>query len=379
MKVFAWLFCTLSAFSIVRAAELPTGALPTPVALPKQVYGLDGEACLVRFDAIINAPIKRSLLFDVESGPGAQSSEALVWRPSEKKPGGPFRIGIYSGANFEKLAELSSEFVYCNPKAVRQSGKIRWLAIGDSLTAPGFYIGQTVERLAKILPQVSVIPVGSALPPKDSKYAAIHHEGRGGWHWQRYLEGFNVKTDKGVVSSPFVFGPRGRDDFDFARYLREKLGGETPEIITIFLGANDIFGASPTITPEKIGEIMERAKTMTAKIQAAAPDSIIGIIPPPSCSSQSGFAENYGNGVTEWQYRRALQLYNAALLQTFDNRQNEHIYIVPGYLGFDPANSFPSPPNALHPKEAGFTPVSLEIGAWIVHLLSTKAVTPKLS
>jgi lysophospholipase L1-like esterase len=214
--------------------------------------------------------------------------------------------------------------------------------------------------------------------PQDSKYPGLHHKGRGGWHWQLYLEGYNVQTDKGAVSSPFVFGPRGRDNFDFARYIREKLGGETPEIITILLGANDVYGSAPLMTPEKIGEIIERARTIVGKIRAAAPESVIGVLTMLPCSDQTAFGKNYQNCTTEWQYRRAAQLYNAALIKNFDGRQNERIYLVPVNLGFETSNAFPTnPPNALHFKEEGYAPITLEIGAWITHLLETKAVTAK--
>lgn len=365
---------------LVPFSAFAADALPTPVALPSKVYGLAGEDCRVRFDTLVYAPVKESILFDVESGPGAQSNGALVWFPSEKSPGGPFKIGIYSGGNFRKLAEASSEFVFGNPKAVTQAGKVRWLPIGDSLTGPGFYVAQTIEKLGKALPLVTLLPVGSVKMAPDSKYPGLHHEGRGGWHWQRFLEGYNIRlSDTGrVVSSPFVFGPRGRDDFDFARYLREKLGGETPEIITILLGANDVFGASPAITPEKVEEIMERARAMVGKIQTAVPDSVIGILTMLPPSDQTAFGANYQNGTAQWQYRRASQLYNEALVKNFDGRQGERIYVVPITLAFDAATAYPKdPPNALHPNEQGFAPVSLELAAWMTHLLETKAVTTK--
>lgn len=360
------------------AAGWNSGQLPTPAVIPSQIYGLAGEPCRVRFDALVYAPISGSVLFDVEGGPGGQNNDALVWHPHEKRPGGAFQIGIYSGVDFKKLEELSSEFIYCNPLAVKQSGSLRWLAIGDSLTAPGFYVGQTVGKLGQILPQITLVSVGTANPPENSKYAALHHEGRGGWTWARYLTAFNhAAGSKGSAASPFVFGPKGADDFDFTRYVRENLAGKAPDIITIFLGINDIFGASPGITQEKIDDIMKTAQSMVNKIRLAAPETIIGLIPPPASSDQRAFAVNYQNGVTEWQYRRALQLYRAALLQTFDGRRDEGIYIVPGYLAFDAATAFPSPPNALHPKEEGFIPISLELSAWMTHLLETQTVIAK--
>lgn len=356
------------AMMIASAYPLPVeNTLPTPSILPQRIYALDGKPCAIRFDTLVFAPVKGSLLYDVESGPGAQYNDRLAWNPKANEAG-PFKIGIYSGQDFHKLGEVAGEFVHCDPEAVKTSGEIRWLAIGDSHTQPGHYLAQTVEMLRQTLPRITLVTVGTQ-QPKD--YDFIRHEGRGGWSWPRYLEAFPPKSQ---FQSPFVFGPNGSEDFDFGRYLRESLGGKAPEIITILLGGNDVYPISADFTPAKIDEILHHARTMVQKIRAAAPDSVIGIIPSPLPSEQNGFGANYGNGVTEWQYRRALQYYIAGLLREFDGRWNEQIYIVPGYLGFDPATAFPGAPgpsqNALHPTADGFKPISLSISAWIVHLLS---------
>lgn len=346
--------------------------LPTPIVLPQRVYGLEGTPCVIRFDTLVYAPVKHSVLFDVQDGPGAQYNDQLLWHPKEKDSGKPVQIGVYSGSSFDKLGEAASSFIFCNPKALKNRGPLRWLAIGDSLTLPGHYIRQTLDLLAREAPEVRLEIVGTQHPKDDD---TVRHEGRGGWSWIRYLEAFPPKFP---AKSPFVFGPRGREDFDFGRYVREELNGKPPEVITVFLGANDVYGISADFAPEKVNAIIENAQTMVAKIREAAPRSVIGIIPPPPPSEQNGFGVNYSNGVTEWQYRRAMQHYIAGLLKAFDGRWDESIYIVPGYLKFDPATAYPMASNraqnALHPVAAGFQPISNALGSWFVYLLSADPI-----
>ena len=359
---------------LLTAPGLRANPSPPSVALPEKVYGVDGTSTNIYFRNLVYTPIEQSVLFDLEGGPAMQKRDRIVWHANEKKPGGRFTLHLYSGFDFQKIGERSAELVYTRPKPVQNARELRWLAIGDSLTAPGFYIEQTREAVQKLYPGITLTPVGSqTAPQKDGEATPIHHEGRGGWHWKRYLEAYQQNTAAGSITSPFVFGPRGADDFDFTRYLAAHHDGKAPEVITIFLGANDVFGRSPRITEADIQEIISTARTMVQKIRAAAPNTIIGILTGLPPSDQEGFALNYGNGVTEWQYRRAIQLYNVALIGEFDHRWDERLYIVPIHLGFDAATAYPASggntTNALHPKADGFKPVAQTLTAWFAYLL----------
>ncbi len=362
---------TVLYFMILSAAHAFSAmvSLPTPQILPKRIYGLEGHPCEIRWSTLVYSPERSAVLYDLQTGPGKQYSDRLIWNPTEAETGKSFGVTVYAGLDFQKLGEAEGEFIFCNPKDAKTSGPIRWLPIGDSLTVPGYYIAQTVEKLRSLIPEIMIETIGT----QQTKEGSFHHEGRGGWSWARYLEAFPPKSQ---FQSPFVFGAKGADDFDFSRYLREQAGGKVPQIITIFLGANDVYGISNDFSPTEVDEIVERARTMVDKIRAAAPESVIGIIPPPPCSDQDAFGLNYGNGVTEWQYRRAMQYYVAGLLRAFDGRWDENIYIIPGYLGFDPTAAYPvtagRSQNALHPEAQGFAPISLSISAWLVHVLGTR-------
>ncbi len=343
-------------------------ALPTPPSLPKRVYALSGQPCIIRFDSIIYAPQPGSLLFDVESGPGAQQVGRWIWYVKATDTPAPLEIGVYS-AQFEKLATLRSELIKCDPAAITPPRRVRWLPVGDSLTLPGHYLTQTLAYFQAHLPGVTLETVGTT-HPKDQPTPP--HEGRGGWSWLRYQRD---------AQSPFVFASGNGSQIDFGRYLKERLNGEVPDIITFFLGANDVYGIAAAYTPEKLAALQERAQNVVAHIRQAAPKSAIGIVIPPPPSDQNAFGNNYPVGVTEWQYRRAMQHYSAALIAAFDGQWEQNLYIIPAHLGFDPASAYPMAgnraQNALHPTAKGFEPVSEAISAWIVHLLSSGALAPQ--
>lgn len=352
-----------------------TAELPTSSTLSKRVYGLSGTPCIIQFDSVVYSPVAGALLFNVEGSAGAQYNDYFLWHPKEKESGKVVTMQIHSGADFRLLGEVQSELVFSNPSAVTAKGSIRWLAIGDSLTVPGHYLEQTLQTLSKEVPSVQVSAIGTKHPEGKEE---LRHEGRGGWTWKRYYQEF---TSNAATCSPFVFGPNKGDSFDFARYLREQQSGRAPDVITIFLGANDVYGTAAKFDKERINESLNTAVAMVEKIRKDAPESVIGIIPPPPPSEQNGFGVNYQNGVTDWQYRRAMQYYIAGLLERFDGRWDERIYIVPGYLAFKSATAYPMAAgraqNALHPQADGFKPMSNALSAWMVHLLSSGAVQPK--
>lgn len=353
------------------AAE-PVAELPTPAVLPKRVYAMTGEVCRVRFAEIVFSPIPNSVLFDVEEGPGAQFNDCLLWSPEPGAKTQALSIGICSGQDFRKLTSVRSEFWPSDPQSVKAVGVVRWLAIGDSLTAGGNYIRSTTDLLKSRMPAVVVETMGTQ--PPGGPPEKPRHEGRGGWTWKRYLTAGAGEPER----SPFVFGEPKQETFDFRGYLEEQK--VSPQIITIFLGVNDVSKISANYSPEKVNEIVQTAKTMVAKIREASPASAIGLIVPPSPSEQNGFGKNYGNGATEWQYRRTRQYYLEALMKEFDGRWAERIYIVSANLGFDPATSYPmvdgASQNALHPVAGGYQEIGRTLAAWIVHLISQRTIIP---
>lgn len=348
--------------------------IPVPLTLPKRIYITEGEGT-VRFANFAWHPLRGAWLFDVERGPGAQYDSYFLWQVKEDFVSPQIlRIGIYSALDFQKITQVSTEMWKADPAQVTRTGELRWLAIGDSLTAGGQYIRQTLEKLKTQLPGITVKTVGTQ--PSKASPQGIRHEGQGGWSWERYLEAY---TPKMRWQSPFVFGSGDAMKFDFGRYLKEHHGGIAPDVITLFLGANDVYGISADFSQEKVDILIERAQRMVAGVREDAPNAVIGIIPPPPPSEQHGFGTNYRSGVTEWQYRRAMQSYIAGLLQAFDGRWEEGVYIVPGYLSLDPETAYPSREgravNALHPKVEGYEAISEALSAWFIYVLSVEPKT----
>lgn len=128
------------------------------------------------------------------------------------------------------------------------------------------------------------------------------------------------------------------------------------------------------------GQDFRPLANLRTELWTADPQSVIGLILPPPPSEQNGFGKNYGTGVTAWQYRRARQYYLAGILQEFDGRWRELIYVVPANLAFHPETSYPlsegKAQNALHPNAKGYEVIGDSLAAWIVHLLTEKVISP---
>jgi hypothetical protein len=120
---------------------------------------------------------------------------------------------------------------------------------------------------------------------------------------------------------------------------------------------------------------------MIAGIRAAAPDAKIAILPPvPPSASQDAFGANYHSNQTRWGYLKNQHLAVLRLMQTFGDRENEKIYLVPAYTNLDCAHNFPSTlkaanarneskieraTNGVHPAPAGYLQIADSIFGWI--------------
>lgn len=356
-------------------------AVPTPFVLPNEAYATVGSQFSIVTDNLIYSPVTNLVLFNERSGPGAQFNEAITWMPRKEDIGSHrIVIDVNSGIDFSLLAESSINVFVTDPSAITSRGKIRWLAIGDSLSLTGWYISKVATLFKNTLPSVEIEPIGTQHPPGTT--GPISHEARGGWTWRKYLTAYSLTPDdKATPCSPFVYGANLENDFDFKRYVSERCGGNPPNIVTISLGPNDVFGISEDFSEEKVAEIIGFASKLVEKIRSASPNTVVGIIPPNPPSDQDGFGANYGGGVTAWQYRRALQAYIAQLQKKFEKREGERIYYVPCHLAFHSAEVYPKgsdgrTSNALHYLNGGYDTVGVELFSWFAYLLTVKAVSP---
>jgi lysophospholipase L1-like esterase len=375
---------TLSAVSTTRGDDAPTVSTPivapSPrLLLPPVIYAAPGQEANLYFDNVVLAPPGRGYLFDVTCARGAQQEERWTWKPTEKDSG-DYALSLEVRDNDDRLLATGSTLVRV-PKANAGAGKsFSLLLIGDSLTNASVYTGELV-RLFAAPENATVKLLGTNQPTADP---ANVHEGYGGWRFDTFISKYEPKPQEkaNLRTSPFVFLENDKPTFDFPRYVREKLGGVAPDVITIMLGTNDVFGSTDANLEENVTTILDNADKLLAGIRAGAPNAKIGLVTtvPPS-ASQDAFGVNYGANQTRWQYRKNQHRLDERMIEKYKGREAENLWIVPAYLNLDCVHNFPQTEvavnarnpqkitraaNGVHPAAPGYYQIADSIYSWLL-------------
>lgn len=156
------------------------------------------------------------------------------------------------------------------------------------------------------------------------------HEGRSGWSFQYYY-GFASIAD---AVNPF-YNPSSRS-FD-ADYYFNNSGIAKPDWFFIQLGINDVFAITDdTELNTKISSMVTQCNYMITSIKNASPATKIGIaITIPPNYSQDAFGKAYGCGQTRNRYKYNNMKWVERLIEEYDSKENENIYLVPIFTNLD--------------------------------------------
>ncbi len=374
---------TVHLFPSARAEEAPAGSTPsaTPsprLLLPPVIYAAPGREANLYFDNVVLAPPGRSYLFDVTCARGAQQEARWTWTPTEKDSG-DYALSLEVRDSDDHVLATGSTLVRV-AKADASAGKtFSLLVIGDSLTNASVYTGELLKLFA-VPENATVKLLGTNQPTAD---AANVHEGYGGWRFETFISKYEPKPQEqaNLRTSPFVFLENDKPVFNFPRYVQEKLGGVAPDMITIMLGTNDVFGSTDVNLEDNVTAILKSADTLLAGIRAGAPNAKIGVVTtvPPS-ASQDAFGVNYAANQTRWQYRKNQHRLDERMMEKYKNREAENLWIVPAYLNLDCVYNFPQievavsarnpqkitrANNGVHPAATGYYQIADSIYSWL--------------
>jgi lysophospholipase L1-like esterase len=253
-------------------------------------------------------------------------------------------------ASDEVVASGESILAVINTPATSQP--FRLMAIGDSLTAPGRYQAQLAQRLS----DASIVYETLGTVTNNG----FNYEGYGGNTYERYLEGPHY------FRSPFVYSDT---EFDPERYFAENTAGVTPTLYLVFLGINDTFSGSNGTEAQqetRLDEVMSRAVAFIDGMRAAAPGSDVGIVLTPAASAdQAAYDAAYGEGVytaEKWHGMRLKLI--SRYSETFGNRENEGIFLVPLSTGLDRIKDYTTA-DPIHPKTSGYEKIGDMIFSWL--------------
>ncbi len=260
------------------------------------------------------------------------------------------------------------------------------LFVGDSMTQSERYMQHVVTKL------YNIHTLGTR-----SFNGLLRHEGRGGWSYPNYFTNakespflfpedvpgelyggsaeFQRSLDDPKVGGYFTLGylPRPftegeyfteggklyrmehgekvyvRDDpklvFDFGKY-KKRQGIEKLDVVSTLMGANDIqcnnYEGTNGIpaSDEAVDRFIANTHRFVDAVRAADRDVKIIVNLPVLGAGQHSWGKKLNCGATSKAYRCNILHAAARLIEDFDNKQSEGIYLSPMLLTLDPENGF---------------------------------------
>jgi lysophospholipase L1-like esterase len=384
--------CAISSVTLATqsapAADPAPGAVAPPaevrILLPERIPAVPGIEANIYFDNVFLARNMANYSVDVNCRKGIQQEERWTFTPTEQDLGPhPFSLVVRDASN--KEVARAESVIEVLPKDAGKDREISLLTIGDSLTQPLLYQARLLD-LCKPDDNPKIRLIGHC--PSD-EYPNFRTEGYGGWTAERFATHFRpgprqkgdwrVWNDSG---SPFLYpDASGKPRLDFAQFCREFNEGRAPDMVTIFLGINDMLTTSDDALEAALDKMLVHYDALIAMIRKTSSTTQIGVVlPPPPAASQDAFGENFQCELTRWQYRQRHQRLLERLTATYGNREAESVFLIPVHANLDCRHNYPSVTvpanahtkteivrlnNAVHPAHEGQQQIGDTIFSWI--------------
>lgn len=282
--------------------------------LPPVLYALVGEELNVYFDNIVTQGRDVDYEWDVICSIGQQMERGYTVIPTES---GEYQISIKCSKNGMSV-QAESKIVVSN--ANQGDGVTRSMIIlGDSTTNNNIATLKIAENFENDHMSLTLLGTRGTEPRK--------HEGRSGWRLSQYHTIAVDKYDSSVVN-PF-FNPE-TSKFDAAYYFANT-GVAIPDYFVINLGINDTFGyADDAAAEDGIATNIAYLDATIASVMSAAPNTkiCVALTIPPNYS-QDAFGKAYKCGQTRDRYKRNNALWVAKLIEMYQGRETDGIYLLP--------------------------------------------------
>ena len=320
--------------------------------LPSAIYAVTGKELNIYFDNICENSEKYS--FDVVCTKGTQMERGFQFTPVDDDAG-TYTLTINAYLDNEIIATAETSLIVSAEDA--NSGEsVSFILMGDS-TVNGTDT-QIVANFADDTMTVTSKGTRGASPAL--------HEGRTGWTFQYYYNSAEI----GGITNPFRNPTSGVFD---ASYYFTSTGISAPDWFFIQLGINDMFLKNDDdAVYSQTKTCLTQCNAMITSLKSAAPNIKIGIVVtiPPN-RSQDAFGKAYGCGQTRERYKRNNMLFVKSIIDAYDERESDSIYLVPIFTNLDttynmglestPVNArntitYESPiaNGSVHPVESGY-------------------------
>lgn len=287
-----------------------------PLNLPSKVYASVGTEMNVYFDNLVDGK-DIDYDFDVVCDVGMHLERGYRVTATAANAG-EYTLTIKAkrksdGSTMTKTATL---IIADEDAGNGQNAKV--IVLGDS-TTDGTNSNVIVKLRANFEDDVmAVTPVGTRGASPNN------HEGRSGWRFNTYM------TSAGSDNVVNAFFNPTTETFD-ANYYFETSNVEKPEWFFINLGINDMFGFSNDESLlSDIDARTAQCDAMIASIRSASPNTkcVVCLTIPPNYS-QDAFGKEYKCGQNRNRYKRNNVLWVKRLIEEYDGRESEGIYVCP--------------------------------------------------
>jgi hypothetical protein len=269
-----------------------------------------------------------------------------------------------SGKYNREIASVSS-VIEVTPTEAGSGVTRSVLIIGDSTTANGTVVAKLNENFRD--DPMNIVTIGT------KGTAPNNHEGIGGWTVNKW----RTSPER----NPFYND--AKSEFDFAYFMKNQ-GFASADYVIINLCINDMFRFwNDSALEGGIAQALEDYEFRIGSIHAYQSDIRIGVaVTIPPHYSQDAFGRAYQTLQTRWRYKRNLSQWTKALIERFQQREPERIYLVPIHTNLDtrhnmgaeplPVNArnpmlidMPLPGSGVHPAESGYWQIADVYWYWL--------------
>lgn len=298
--------------------------------LPPKIYGVVGKEINIYFENILNVPLK-DIEIDVVCSIGKQLSNKWTTTPTGT---GTYDLTISLFKDFDLIYQEKTSIIVKSGSVGNGINK-KALIIGDSTINQKWILEHTNAHLSNDPLTISFVGTRGVAPNT--------HEGRGGWTASLY----RTNTIYDGSGNPF-YNPT-KSDFDFSHYMTAQ-GYSSLDYVGICLGINDVFSfTSDAQLLNATPSILSNMDVMINSIRAFSSTIKVGVfVTIPPNASQDTFGDTYGNGQTQWRYKRNNALWIKELINKYGNKESEGIYLIPENNNIDAQNGFR---DGVHPNQ----------------------------
>lgn len=326
--------------------------------LPAKIYALVGREINVYFDNLMIDDASK-YNWDADGTLGTQQDERWTATPTEAGTY-PLKITAYKDYNdvYGGIANKSASVIVA-PTAAGTGQSVKYLQIGDSTTYNMINSGTLFDNFTPDVVDFSHIGTQGTAPNL--------HEG-----WPGQYISFLFSS----ASSPFVFN----GVFDFPQYMSTN-GFTGVDCVGLHVGINDVFSKNYEDIDATVAGVVSTIEVMITSIHTYNSLTKIGIMVPilPTLT-QNGIGNLSNMNTPRWRYKRNIVLLARQLINQFQEREIENIYIVPVNCNLDTVNNMASRTelanartttmvsrqiNGLHPSDEGSGQMSDSVYYWI--------------